>query len=155
MQRPGVGTAGGWCGRRGWGPLSWASQGSGLDSLVMGKHCREAPRPPGPEGLLVWVLPCAPSLCRSQDCILAVRSWRSGAPRGSGGAQARVGEGGHLTFLRLGQRPLQLPLAALGPGELVLHLTQPAAQACHLEAPVVLAEGPKLAQGKWRAEASS
>ena len=48
------------------------------------------------------------------------------------------GRGKGVTFLRLCQRLLQPCRAALGLGTLALCLAQPAAQAHHLEVPVVL-----------------
>lgn len=70
---------------------------------------------------------------------------RSGAIRGTPSQPVpRAGWGRAVTFLRFSQRLLQLPHAALGSGALALRLTQPAAQAGHLEAPVVLGRGAKL-----------
>lgn len=59
--------------------------------------------------------------------------------------------GREVTFLRLGQRCLQLPHVALGSGTLPLHLPQTAAQVANLGATVVLGEGQRSA---GRAEGS-
>lgn len=51
-----------------------------------------------------------------------------------------------VTFLCLCQGPLQLPHVALGLGTLALHLTQPAAQALHLDVGIVLGRGTEVSR---------
>lgn len=170
---PEVGTVRGQCGR-----VQGPCKVSGLSSLVMGKPLLGKPpvscHVPGTfqGGTRVWCHPRGPRLSSSQDHTrLAARGKDPGDPLGRWWCAPPSdprgqGEGREVTFLRLRQRLLQLPHAALGLGTLALRLTQPAAQARGLEVPVVLGgrtqvrgppgggvEGPGVRREAWGARA--
>lgn len=79
-----------------------------------------------------------PGLWPHPSLRTSLRTIQRGAPLGGVPVGASVWGRAGGTFLHLGQGLLQLPYAALGSGALALGLDQPAAQACHLEVPVVL-----------------